>query len=65
MKSYFAKEIRKGDSIGYSRAFVADRDSLTAIWLIAMQTGIRENFPTKRVMCSSMGIKNLLWGKFI
>lgn len=37
------REIRKGDSVGYSRAFVADRDSLIAILPIGYADGYPRN----------------------
>lgn len=62
-KVILLREIRKGDSVGYSRAFVADRDSLIAILPIGYADGYPRNLSSGKSYVLINGHKAPVVGK--
>lgn len=64
-KVILLRKIRKGDSVGYGRAFVADRDRLIAILSVGYADGYPRNLSGKKAMYLSIAIKRLSWEKSV
>lgn len=62
-KIILLREIRKGDSVGYSRTFVADRDSLIAILSIGYADGYPRNLSNGKSYVLINGHKAPVVGK--
>lgn len=62
-KIILLRKIRKGDTVGYSRAFVADRDSLIAILPIGYADGYPRNLSCKKSYVLINGQKAFVVGK--